>query len=477
LSATRWLFVLVVLASALVDFSTDTPYLPGSYIGPFYRLWPPSQTTSAVCAAVFCLLAVLALWAARRQRLSENPDVAGKVMAIVLRMLPLPAMVFAFAWIRPHVLGAMAWPFYALAVTATVVLAVGALRRWDATAIAGVVACAGVAIRLIYFSHFPIEVGADMLPLTRGALTNLMAGRTPYSIYYLPAPLPLTYYPLTWLAYLPPFLLHLDLRWTNLAAGLAIPAGLFFVGVRGAHRAQATGSLAWPWDLRAGHPALLAWAFLFLLPSSIYFDRITTAPVMWSLLAWTLIATNLGLGCDWLLVGLLGAATPLAAVLAPFVLLAWLHAHGRRGAVIRSAKALGVAAAIIGPFLLWSPRGFIDGAVLWFNDLARFPGTKWAAFGTWQRYVGFGGLFWRAGRQRLLAPIQWTLVGAIAALYWRRRSDKHRLAAHAAAAFAVFMTFNSVHWPYFLQPVTVCGLVALAVAFRQAAGPARTRHS
>ena len=469
--ATRWLFVLVVLASALVDFSSDTPYLPGIYIGPYYRLWPPSQTPSAVCAAVLCLLAVLALWTARRQRLIGSPSAIHKRTAILLRLLPLPAMVFAFAWIRPYVLGPMAWPFYILAATAILVLVVGALKRWNAVAIAGVAACAGVAIRLIYFSHYPIEAGADMLPLTRGALANLMAGRTPYTTYHLPAPLPLTYYPLTWLAYLPPYLLHLDLRWTNLAAGLAIPAGLFFVGVRGAHRVQVPGQTAWPW--RAGHPALLAWSFLFLLPSSIYFDRITTAPVMWAVLAWTLIATGLGLGCDWLLVGLLGAATPLAAVLAPFVALAWLHVHGRRGAALRSVKALAVAVLFIGPFLLWSPRGFIDGAVLWFNDLARFPATKWAAFGTWQRYVGFGGLFWRAGRQHWLAPIQWALVAAIAALYWRRRSDKHRLAAHAAAAFVVFMTFNSVHWPYFYQPAIVCGLVALALAFRQAAGPPR----
>ena len=475
--------MLVVLASALVDFSTDTPYLPGSYIGPFYRLWPPSQTPSAVCAAAFCLLAVLALWAARRERLVGSPvpspvgspAVAGKWMAIAQRLLPLPATVFALVWVRPHVQGATAWLFSVLAVTVTLVLTVGALRRWNAAAIAGVAACAGIAIRLIYFSHYPIEVGADMLPLTRGALANLVAGRVPYTTYHLPAPLPLTYYPLTWLAYLPPFLLHVDLRWTNLAAGLAIPAGLFFVGLRGVHRAHEPGQTAWPW--RADHPALLAWAFLFLLPSSIYFDRITTAPVMWALLAWALIATGLGLGCDWLLVGLLGAATPLAAVLAPFVLLAWLHRHGRRGAGIRSAKALVVAASFILPFLLWSPRGFIDGAVLWFNDLSRFPASKWAAFGTWQRYVGFGGLFWRAGRQRLLAPIQWTLVAAIAVLYWRRRSDKHRLAAHAFAAFTVFMTFNSVHWPYFYQPVIVCGLVALALAFRLAAGPPRPRNS
>jgi len=123
-----------------------------------------------------------------------------------------------------------------------------------------------------------------------------------------------------------------------------------------------------------------------------------------------------------------------------------------------------VAAICIVPFYLWSPRGFIDGTVLWFNDLKRFPGTKWVAYQTWQRYVGFGGLFWRAGLQKWLAVIQWSLVLAVAALFLRRGCHRHLLPGHVASAFIAFMVFNSVHWPYFYQPSLVCGLMALASA-------------
>jgi hypothetical protein len=104
--------------------------------------------------------------------------------------------------------------------------------------------------------------------------------------------------------------------------------------------------------------------------------------------------------------------------------------------------------------------------VLWFNDLSRFPGNKWTLFETWSRYAGFGGLFWRAGAQRWLAPVQWSLVLGVAFLFARRGGRPERLPSHAAAAYVAFMAFNPVHWPYFFQPALVCALLAVAVAGR-----------
>ena len=100
--------------------------------------------------------------------------------------------------------------------------------------------------------------------------------------------------------------------------------------------------------------------------------------------------------------------------------------------------------------------------------MKRFPGTKWNAYQTWQRYVGFAGLFWRAGLQRWLAVIQWSLVAGIAILYLRRGGDRRTLPAYVASAFIAFMVFNSVHWPYFYQPALWCGLVALAAPAKTA---------
>jgi hypothetical protein len=161
------------------------------------------------------------------------------------------------------------------------------------------------------------------------------------------------------------------------------------------------------------------------------------------------------------MLGVTAAATPLAAVLVPFACVLWWRQHSF-SALRRGLRAGLVTSVILAPFILWSPRGFIDGAVLWFNDISRYPAFNWQDCQRWQRYVGFGGLFWRVGIERALAPIQWLLVAAITALFARSRG--RRLASHVAAAFVAFMLFNSVHWPYFYQPAIFVALLAIVTA-------------
>jgi hypothetical protein len=209
---------------------------------------------------------------------------------------------------------------------------------------------------------------------------------------------------------------------------------------------------------------MLAWSFQFLLPSSIYFDRITTAPVAWAMIAWCVALSAHKSAYDWVILGLTAATTPLVLILAPFVFVMWWHRYSLRRTTLRAAKAGLVATVALAPFIAWSPRGFADGAILWFNDLSRYPGVTWRAYQPWQRYIGFGGLFWHAGLERALAPIQWMLVGAVTVLFARRRARADLLPFHAAGAFVAFMAFNSVHWPYFYQPAVFSALVAIAVA-------------
>jgi hypothetical protein len=454
----KGLVLFILLVSLTIDFSTDTPYIPGKWLGPFYSLWPASQLTSAACAVFLSLLACLPIArVASALRPGASSSLQNAVVPVAVRILPLLAMLFVFFWSMPHVAPGLVIPWNILIFTASLSIVFLAVRRGPPVRIAAVAVVVGIAVRLVHFSRFPVDVGGDMLPLTRSALDSLWAGRSPYAYHKVPELLPLTYYPLTWLAYLPAYLAHIDLRWTNLAAELAVPAAVVYAG-RGTP--QARGGT---FDAPSG-TALLLWSFVFLLPSSVFFDRITTAPVAWALLAWTMAAAVRGARWDWLLAGLLAAATPLAALPAPFIALTWRRRLSWRRTLGRLALGVAVAAICIVPFYLWSPRGFIDGAVLWFNDLKRFPGTKWIAHQTWQRYVGFGGLFWRLGLQKWLAVIQWSLVFAMAALFLRRGSHRHLLPGHVASAFIAFMVFNSVHWPYFYQPALVCGLMALASA-------------
>jgi hypothetical protein len=217
----------------------DTPFDGDLYLGPFYRLVPATWITSSSTAAVLVALAPL---------LGEY----------LLRLLPLAAMVLAVLWVRPHVNARFATSWWLMAVGAAFVLFAAAIRRWRPTWIAMVAVLVGTLVRIVDFSRFPIEDGADMLPLTNSALTSFVAGHAPYAYYNLPDPLPLTYLPLTWLAHAPPFLASVDIRCTNIAAELAIFAAVVVAGrPRGGEPRAATSST----DLSGA--ALLVWSVLW----------------------------------------------------------------------------------------------------------------------------------------------------------------------------------------------------------------------
>jgi hypothetical protein len=437
-------FAFVLGASCLVDLAMDTPWRRGTWIGPFFQLTPATQRTSATCAALLALLTGFLLFG-RFPASSEERD--GDLREILLGLLPVVSMLYALLWARVFVGHSSALiPWNAMAVAAPLLACACALKRWPLRYLLAPALVVGLTVRLLMFARFPVDEGADMLPLTEAALRNFVKGANPYTYYNLPDPLPLTYYPLTWLAYLPLYVAHLDIRWTNLAAEMAILAAI--VVAAGGWR-----------DTPARRLGLVAWSFLFLLPSSVHFDRITTAPVAWALIAWTVVLLVRRSRHDWVLLGATAAATPLAAILVPFACVAWWKEHSPRGMLRRGLQAGLLASVILAPFVLWSPRGFLEGAVLWFNDLSRYPGVSWKAYQPWARYLGFAGLFWRHGLERALAPIQWLLVGGITVLFVKR--GRQHLAAHVAAAFAAFMLFNSVNWPYFYQPAIFLGLIAV----------------
>jgi hypothetical protein len=453
--------VFVICASSVIDVATDTPSVEGHWLGPFFQLTPATQATSACCAGVLIVLAAWMLFG--RTGDSSVSQSSHDVWTRVLRLLPMTSMLFAFFWTRPHVYPALVIPWSALVVGAPLFLCVATLKRWPPFYIATAAAIAGVAVRMVHFARFSMDEGADMLPLTRSALARFVAGTAPYTHYDLPNPVPLTYYPLTWLAFLPAYLAHVDLRWTNIAAEMAILAAIVRAGKARENAPEQDGNIGTAF-MNPADVALLAWSFYFLLPSSVYFDRITTAPVAWALLAWCVALSARESKYASVVLGLTAAATPLAAIVGPFVFVMWWRRLSLRGAVSRTGKAALVATLILAPFVVWSPRGFLEGAVLWFNDLSRYPGTTWRAYRPWQRYIGFGGLFWRAGLERALAPVQWSLVGGLTALFARKRARAGLLPSYVAAAFVAFMAFNSVHWPYFYQPALFGALVAIAVA-------------
>jgi hypothetical protein len=306
-----------------------------------------------------------------------------------------------------------------------------------------------------------------MLPLVQQALGTLLRGESPYTTYAMPWELPLTYLPVTWLAYLPPFLLGGDIRLTNLVAELVTGGALVWLAV-GLHQAK-TGK-GWRASLRNvwhEEQGMVLWAWMFLQPSVLHWFQVTTAPVWWALLSITLallIAGRHGLAAGVL--GLCAAASPMTAVAAPFVALCWLRAAGWRKTVVWCGVAGLVAVAIIGPFLLWSPRQFLLGTWQWFNDNQMFPRLKWETERTWNIMPGLSGLFWRCGLVGVLKPLQALLLLSLLLLFWRARAAVGRLAPFVAAAFLLFMVLNPVLWPYLYNPALIASLLAVVALGR-----------
>lgn len=419
------------------------------------------------------VLAALLLDVAGSQHVYSRPTIAAAVLAglamlwllprphalrelsvqRVVALLPVVALVAAMVDVATFVPANSGWS------PARFVLLFGGgallltLNRAPAVWIAGAALALGTAIRLIHMRHVAITpANGDMLPLAQGAIANLLAGRSPYMTYTMPWEVPLTYLPVTWLAYLPTYLANLDLRWTNIAAQVVIGGAVAWLAAQ-------RGGTSW-----RNEPALILWAWLFLQPSVIHWDTGNTAPITWALLAVLIALTVAGKQrAAAVALGVTAAGTPLIAVFGPFVALHWL----RRYTWVQTARLLViagmVAAVVIVPFFVWAPQDFVQGTYRWFNTLDGWPRQKWLETEPpiWSIITGFSGEFWARGVENWLKPIQAFIVVGVASLFWWRGAPADQLSKHAAVAYLGFMLFNPVLWPYLYNPALVVGLVGL----------------
>jgi len=323
-------------------------------------------------------------------------------------------------------------------VVATTFVGVGAilLATWRPTGLRALAALlmAGLTLRLVLIPHTPLAAQeADMLPLIQAAGQNLLRGQSPYRLYDLHTwPLPLTYLPGTWLSYLPTVVLDLDPRLVNVLAS----AGT--VAVLGATTRRS--------------PAVPLVGLLYLLPQVVVFDLYTEMAIFWLVLA-VFLAGLAGSrqGLTAVSYGLAVVTSPLALVLGP----GWLAFWGRRLPLGRLvgllALAAGVVAALVLPFLLWSPGEFLYGTVIWFND------PRLAGAGSWldrnQLYqVGLAGWFWLLGLVDWLRPIQVGVLTLTTVAILRYARDRAGLWVGWLWTYVGFVFFNLIIWPYFYVP-------------------------
>lgn len=413
----------------------------------------PSLTREGSSAALLLIIAVL--WLLLRPRATDAaPD--RKRVPLWLALLPLVVAIFSISDVITHVFSGWTPVRVATFGTGMAALLVLGLRRGSGIAIAAVAFALGIAIRFPHIKYIPLEPArGDMLPLVQQALANLLRGQSPYTTYSMPWELPLTYFPLTWLAYLPAHLLGLDIRWTNVVAEVAILLAALHIErhIPSERRRFAPNTL------------LILWAWIFLSPTVIAWDMVTSAPIGWVAIAWVLaLVQTRRHGAAIVVLGLASATTPLVAVVIPLVALCWWREDGLVPALRRSLLALGLGGILLLPWFVWAPGPFLDGTVRWFNDLNRFPREKWRTQHTWAEITGFSGYFWEWRIEQWLKPIQLLCIAGVSALFAWRGARRSELAAHTVAAYVLFTLFNPVLWPYLYNPALVAAMLAVAGA-------------
>lgn len=206
--------------------------------------------------------------------------------------------------------------------------------------------------RIYWMSKIPVEAKyGDMLPLIQLAGERFLAGEYPYSMYELPWPLPLTFFPGLWMSYLPAIATGMDLR----LIGLVCTLGCVCLMLR---------SVARRW-----HYAVIL-AFCLLPVFSFFTANGHTQPFWLMLCAFAFCYLRAMPIRSAFVLGLALATRQTALILFPFAVLGWWREFGFR----QSLKPILITCAVTGtfcfPFFLINPEAFLLEPLRHYHELA-----------------------------------------------------------------------------------------------------------
>lgn len=285
----------------------------------------------------------------------------------------------------------------------------------------GILIGAGVIVRVALQALIPADPAfADNLPAIERSLERLVAGQTPYAVHdFGTHQQTMPYLPLTFLSYLPAYLLGVDIRLTNLvfAGALTLACWMFL--------------RALPLPAAARNGFLLVTALLFVLPVRMSHD-LHTAWAPFNLLltgAFALIALG-RLRAAALLYGLSLAAMPVALFVAAPLLLLAVRTLPLREIAILAAIALAVGGLPTLLFVMWDVAAF---------SLAFSYGTTTL----WERVAAGDStlplLLWHGWLGVWLLAVQAAAVAVIAALSWKGPHTVRSLVAQSAVLYLVLV--------------------------------------
>jgi hypothetical protein len=324
-----------------------------------------------------------------------------------------------------------------------------------------------LATRAFAYLVTPFELiepnqGADMLAAIDRALDKFVAGGFPYDTYPTFVTLEgfsvgtMYYLPLKFLPYVPPKLLHWDLRVTNVALEVLTVAATMFLGCGRSRRAGIAAGLTLP---------QVALPLFLLYPTWTYYSAITQFPS--SVLAavlWTRAVTAGGAVVQAVTLGLVVATNQTFGLLGFFLGAFWWNRHGWRSAAVLTGVSLATFLLVISPFLLWEPRQFVEVTVFsQFNN----PITPDLQPGRFTLVPLVADLFPAAP---LVIALGCTALLVLWVLFRARRAESVVAAAAAGYCLALFLLPRG--FSHYFLPV-----IALVLSCPHPADPAASLHA
>ena len=331
------------------------------------------------------------------------------------------------------------------------ILALAALLRWTPSAprLAALVVLGGVALRAASIAFIrPESTINDNLVTIRLSLELLLAGQTPYVFHQFPTHVqPMPYLPWSLLAYVPSFLLGLDIRVTNVLFSLVL-VGALWATLRALEIAPA---------IRNG--LILAAAVVYALPKTVGADVLTE----WSIVNTFLVATYALLALRRYQPAAVAYGFALGSLLIPvYFAPPILRSLGRSlplRAIVRLAAIAGLIAALpVLAFLIWDAEAFLT-AVL-------YPPTLfWWRIDEGVRDAA-NSLPWQIALGPWLRLLQGVVFVGFLAVVWTRVRHFHGLVAVSAAGYVALVLSGPLVVPHLVTVVLY--LVVLAEAARAA---------
>ncbi|MBF0527218.1 MAG: hypothetical protein HQK56_19225 [Deltaproteobacteria bacterium] len=312
----------------------------------------------------------------------------------------------------------------------------------------------GLAARGRKIITVPFATDSDMLYLIKKAIGGFLAFNNPYKFHVMDQiptstyQLPLTYLPLKWLAFMPAYLMNVDLRITTIIADV----GIFILIAMLVNKLMTDDHFKW---IGLGFSALYFLSGYF----SVRIDA--EISVFSSLLALTVLLLMLNkTGAFSIFLGLCLATNQLTILVIPFFFIHFVFRDGVNSAIKVFLTTMAVALVLIIPFVITSPQGFKVG--LWdkWEQLTAYN-YGWAS--AWIKNINFSVLFYKYHWQGYLKFIQFGLCLAVFSFFiigkfYRKLTP---VIIFSSMTIFIFLIFNIIVWTYLFQPVVLLTVLAI----------------